>query len=102
MKQPKKSSAAAISLLIAIVVLSLTIRTYASDCLSFNPHNLSILTVKKNGQTSYTVCDGPHHAITNYPSFSEASAAMKYMKKFNTICFQGRGTSNVSWTFENR
>ncbi|MGH9281784.1 MAG: hypothetical protein ACRD0S_02480 [Acidimicrobiales bacterium] len=75
--------------------------TAAEDCLSYNPKNLSIITLIRNGVTSYTVRDGSHW-ITNYPSFTDALNAMEYMGKFNTICFTGRGTPTINYWFEKR
>lgn len=73
----------------------------AEDCLSYRANNLSIITLIRNGQTSYTVRDGSHW-ITNYPSFTDAVNAMEYMAKFNTICFTGRGTPTINYWFEKR
>ena len=71
------------------------------DCLSYSPHNLSVITLIRNGVTSYTVRDGSHW-ITNYPTFTDALNAMNYMAKFNTICFTGRGTPTINYWFEKR
>ncbi|MFP5375431.1 MAG: hypothetical protein ACLGIO_01440 [Acidimicrobiia bacterium] len=73
----------------------------AEDCLSYKPGNLSIITLIRNGRTSYTVRDGSHW-ITNYPTFTDAVNAMEYMAKFNTICFTGRGTPSINYWFEKR
>lgn len=73
----------------------------AEDCLSYRPNNLSIITLIRNGLTSYTVRDG-NHWITNYPTFTDALNAAEYMSKFNTICFTGRGTPTINYWFEKR
>ncbi len=95
-------------LAVALAVLMISFATppiafdaQKEDCLSYNPNNLSIITLRKKGKTSYTVRDGEHW-ITNYPTFTDAYAAMAYMRNFNTICFQGRGTSNIRFWFEKR
>lgn len=75
--------------------------TAAEDCLSYKPANLSIITLIRNGTTSYTVRDGSHW-ITNYPSFTDAVNALAYMSKYNTICFTGRGTPTINFWFEKR
>jgi hypothetical protein len=71
------------------------------DCLSYNPKNLSIITLIQDGRTSYTVREGTHW-ITNYPTFTDARSAMEYMTGFNTICFTGRGTPRITYWFEKR
>jgi hypothetical protein len=71
------------------------------DCLSYQPTNLSIITIIQEGRPSYTVRDG-RHWITNYRTFTDAYNATQYMTKFNTICFTGRGTPRITYWFEKR
>jgi hypothetical protein len=73
----------------------------AEDCLGYNPNNLSVISLIRNGAKSYTVRDGSHW-VTNYPTFTDAYNAMNYMSKFNTICFTGRGTPTINYWFEKR
>lgn len=88
-------------LLVVLPVLIGLLTALGDDCLSYNPRNLSIVTIRRNGEVSYTVADGPHY-IKNFPSFREATAGMRYMRSFNTICFKGRGTPFIREWLENR
>lgn len=71
------------------------------DSLRYNPDNLSLLVVSRGGHASYTVRDGGHWII-NFPTFTDAYHALAYMKGFDTICFEGRGTDDVKTWFEKR
>jgi photosystem II stability/assembly factor-like uncharacterized protein len=71
------------------------------DCLHYNPQSLSIVTANTNGKTSYTVSDGSQ-LIASYPSLQEATEAIRSMRDFNTVCFEGRGTANGKKWFEKR
>lgn len=73
----------------------------AEESRSYNPNNLSIITLTQDGRTTYTVRDGSHW-ITNYPTFTDAYNALQYMRGFNMICFEGRGTNNIRSWFEKR
>ena len=71
------------------------------DILDYNPDNLSILVLSRAGHASYTVRDSGHWII-NFPTFTDAYHALGYMKGFDTIRFEGRGTDDIKTWFEKR